>query len=657
MADETNLRRHAIRPGRQHHLGRIARLFAALAILFGATLALAPLRPYFAEWRGVQHRYNVQAVRSGNPTIPIAIQQIWKPAQNTTDRCITCHIAMGTSAAVPGDRLFAAHPSIPHDPREFGCTVCHGGQGRATTRADAHGFVSHWDEQLLDPKHLTAGCGTCHDRFPGATRARLTDGAQTVERLDCLSCHKLDGRGRGDGPDLTYVGIRGFDSDWPAGHLARHDRGESEAWKSNYGPVSDSDLQLLDVFLRTRVGAPRLIEAQAFALERGCLGCHKIGGRGGDEGPALDAVGRKPAGDFDFSRLRGPATVANYLRSHFLDPASVMPGSLMPAQSLTADEADLLTTYVLFLRSRDLPTRLLPEDRVRRTLLGESGEPMTGSETFAAFCSGCHGPRGEGRNYGNLDVRFPAIGSADFLNVATDEFIRKTLETGRPGRRMPAFGAPASALTGAEVTAVIGQLRSLAPPAPARDVVAAASGSETVGAATYQADCAACHGGAGEGTSLGPALATGAASSRSADAAYDDIVIGRPQRGMPAYTAFDAVTLRSLLDHIRRLPNASGASTGWKMGAGNASRGQPIYAAACAGCHGAEGQGGIGPALANPGFRAAADLPFVAATIVRGRSGTPMPAFGRGNVNFEALSPDEVLDVATYVLTGLNRNR
>jgi mono/diheme cytochrome c family protein len=449
------------------------------------------------------------------------------------------------------------------------------------------------------------------------------------------------------------VGIGGFDVGWYPTHLARHDRGESDAWKSNFGAVADSELALLNGFLETRVGAPRIVEAQAFALERGCLGCHKIGGRGGDEGPALDAVGRKPAGDLDFSRVAGPATVANYMKLHFLDPSSVVSGSLMPAQGFTADEADLLTSYVLFLRSRDLPSALLPRDRVRRTLLDESDTPMSGSENFAAFCSACHGAGGEGRNYGNLDVRFPSIGFADFLNVASDDFIRKTLETGRPGRRMPALGAAGAALSAADVDEVIGHLRSLQPLPPSREALAAATSRADVGAAIYQADCAVCHGDNGEGNRLGPPLTR----PRAADGLYDSIVIGRGRTGMPAYNGYDAQSLRSLIDHIGRLPQVAGAVSGWTMGAGDPARGRTVYAAICAGCHGGSGQGGTGPALANAGFRAAADLPFVAATVVRGRGGTPMPAFGKASVDFPALSSDEVLDVASYVLLELNSKR
>ena len=61
----------------------------------------------------------------------------------------------------------------------------------------------------------------------------------------------------------------------------------------------------------------------------------------------------------------------------------------------------------------------------------------------------------------------------------------------------------------------------------------------------------------------------------------------------------------------------------------------------------------MGPALANPGYKKAASPEFIAATIVRGRADTPMPAFGRDSVRFPRLTATEVLDLAAFVRNGL----
>lgn len=70
--------------------------------------------------------------------------------------------------------------------------------------------------------------------------------------------------------------------------------------------------------------------------------------------------------------------------------------------------------------------------------------------------------------------------------------------------------------------------------------------------------------------------------------------------------------------------------------------GAAIYADRCAGCHGVDGGGGVGPALADDatvtslGNRAA-----IEAVIARGRSS--MPAFAG------SLTPEEISEVATYI--------
>jgi mono/diheme cytochrome c family protein len=57
---------------------------------------------------------------------------------------------------------------------------------------------------------------------------------------------------------------------------------------------------------------------------------------------------------------------------------------------------------------------------------------------------------------------------------------------------------------------------------------------------------------------------------------------------------------------------------------------QPLYAANCAGCHGAEGKGGAALALADPLYLAIADDAIIRRVIGEGVPGTAMPAFARG---------------------------
>jgi cytochrome c oxidase cbb3-type subunit III len=54
-----------------------------------------------------------------------------------------------------------------------------------------------------------------------------------------------------------------------------------------------------------------------------------------------------------------------------------------------------------------------------------------------------------------------------------------------------------------------------------------------------------------------------------------------------------------------------------------------LYGQNCAGCHGVDGKGGAGIALANPVFLAIADDAVIRRTAANGMPGTPMPAFAQ----------------------------
>ena len=113
----------------------------------------------------------------------------------------------------------------------------------------------------------------------------------------------------------------------------------------------------------SRIGAPLLIEGKALSLQLGCRGCHRINGVGGDEGPDLADTGGKIARELDYAGVRGEHTLPGWLKEHFLDPAKVVPTSLMPDLDMTERQAELLSLYMLSLRSWKLPPERTPRDR------------------------------------------------------------------------------------------------------------------------------------------------------------------------------------------------------------------------------------------------------------------------------------------------------
>src|SRR5437899_7430108 len=74
---------------------------------------------------------------------------------NVVDRCTTCHqgITQSSLADKSVPQPFRAHPPIPHNMREWGCTICHRGQGPATEVAEAHESTLAWEQPVL-PTHF-----------------------------------------------------------------------------------------------------------------------------------------------------------------------------------------------------------------------------------------------------------------------------------------------------------------------------------------------------------------------------------------------------------------------------------------------------------------------------------------------------------------------
>jgi cbb3-type cytochrome c oxidase subunit III len=522
-------------------------LLLATSLATFALLATAAYRETVSrEWRRLQRAYRARLDPEHAAAFAVQLRQAYVPAIGASDRCISCHVGMAPGeTGIDGDRVFARHPDVAHDPADFGCVACHGGQGRATEAADAHGDVPHWPAPMLPRAHADAGCGGCHTHIAVPNLAELARGRELVDRYDCLACHRLDGRGGTlrpgaepvAAPDLSRVGATGYDRDWYAHHLARRAQAAGGPWRASVGEIPAPELAAIETLLRSRVGAPRLVETKAVFHSLGCRGCHKVAGVGGDDGPDLTRVGEKDPGHLDFRHARGEHTLAGWLAAHFRAPAAVVPGSRMPELGLTDAQVDALTHYMLSLRRSDRPEALWPKDRIRAERFGEREFATDPATIYGTFCAACHGPRGEGMRYPGMPA-FPAVGNPDFLAVASDRFIRETVTHGRPGRRMPAWGEAEGGLRPEEITAVVAQVRSFADGAPPPEDVGPrrwASGDAAAGARLFADACASCHGERGEGKE-GPALANRRLLASATDTyLIETIRRGRRGTSMPAF--------------------------------------------------------------------------------------------------------------------------
>jgi len=111
-----------------------------------------------------------------------------------------------------------------------------------------------------------------------------------------------------------------------------------------------------------------------------------------------------------------------------------------------------------------------------------------GDVLFARHCSSCHGHDGKG------GVGVP-IALPSFLNTVTNEYLKKTIRHGRPGRIMPAFVN----LSDAQLDAIVKYIRGWSDkPAPVEDVMVV-KGNSKKGKLLFSKYCTQCHGKAGRG--------------------------------------------------------------------------------------------------------------------------------------------------------------
>lgn len=175
----------------------------------------------------------------------------------------------------------------------------------------------------------------------------------------------------------------------------------------------------------------------------------------------------------------------------------------------------------------------------------------------------------------------------------------------------------------------------------------------------YLQNCATCHGFNGNGGVGVPLSLEAFLSSVPDDYLVKTIRNGRPGRIMPAFSKFSDSEIDALISHIRGWSDTPAPVYSNKPVKGDAAQGKKLFAAHCAVCHGAEGQGGPGtgvtmsrprslpilaPSLSNSGFLASASDEMIKQTLLKGREGTPMVSFLENG-----LSEQDINDVVAHI--------
>ena len=195
-------------------------------------------------------------------------------------------------------RPFDLHPGTPHTPEafdRFGCTSCHGGQGLATTQADAHGTAADAGPPMTPPASIEAGCGRCHVSESVAGAPVLSRGRALIARAGCYACHAVRGQDtfRSEAPPLATLPLK-TGGEWLKRWLKDPKSIDPNATMPNFH-LTDQAIDELSHFLFAAQVPKELagrIEAAAaeppgssangkkLVSESRCITCHTVEGKG-----------------------------------------------------------------------------------------------------------------------------------------------------------------------------------------------------------------------------------------------------------------------------------------------------------------------------------------------------------------------------------------
>lgn len=376
-------------------------LFLGCSAALLAFLLLASWRQANPDWKPYQLRYyRLLAEKTGKPEVartPLGIKQIYLPELGRTDRCVTCHLGVDHPKMADAPQPFRTHPDYQtHPVEQYGCTVCHGGQGMALTKRDAHGFVKHWERPLFPKPMMTASCLYCHEQVDGLKGAeRLVLAKQLFDRLGCIGCHAVNGWGGPVSTDLAMVAYKPLDEfdfryvegvhagfTWNFEHFKDPQRVNPGDPVNNVPPTPMPQYGLTDdeawdltalVFgfwredipwkYRAKAKAPSAPPpAYASAAEHGravfqkygCVGCHGIEGRGGVKNPNAVTGEEVPpltyvAQGFTKDQLQMLIRAGRYPTK--ANPRGPTPPLWMPTwkDKIAEDELEALVEYVVSL--------------------------------------------------------------------------------------------------------------------------------------------------------------------------------------------------------------------------------------------------------------------------------------------------------------------
>ena len=270
-----------------------------------------------------------------------SIKQIHVTNGDLVDRCESCHLGARepvtiTEREMGGQRAFISHPDKEllkiHEPERFGCSTCHGGNGRGTTSVQkGHGRYKHWLWPLYYNENVQAGCNQCHNRDRVTPMANvLNDGKNLFQIKGCTGCHRYEGFDReSEGIAATFQGIKQLEIERKEYMLAVNEIREGVGEDRARNLVANSDAmsinQVAASVMQTVSNIDARIDEMRIQSKHLLQDQKKVG-------PNLKEIKAKVRKEWIPAWLR--------------DPQAFRPGTKMPTFRLEDDEIEAISAFL-----------------------------------------------------------------------------------------------------------------------------------------------------------------------------------------------------------------------------------------------------------------------------------------------------------------------
>jgi mono/diheme cytochrome c family protein len=652
-------------------------MFGVVSLVLLASLAVAPAKNYFSDWRHYQKQYLSLASERQSGTLVKSfhsgLRQTWVARLGVVDRCESCHVNMNGALVGATAQPFRKHPPIPHNLEEFGCVICHRGQGPATSVEDAHHTTDAWEQPLLPARYVESGCGQCHLGNVDGT-PRLNEGRKLLASQGCVHCHTVtqpDGtmlKASDDPPSLEHVAEK-TSREWIFAWIKNPQAYAASSTMPNF-QLSDQDASDISAFLVAQskpspaagvtlkqASAKATVDPTQAATLYGasfCSSCHAVQNDagnlvGGTVGPELTRVGSK--------------VNADWLRRWLNNPHDYDAETLMPHYRLDDSQVNMLSGFLLNKKDADLLANVHlgagNADGVARgkKLVTESG------------CAACHKINGVNPPQ-NFAPDLTKVGSRALAQIVFAPGMKHNLpdyiaaKVHDPRSFGPALKMPKFTLTDGQVdsltTALLAQTDRAAG-FPKELIIAAKHGTDyhaggDAGRLMEDLRCLTCHAINGNGGDMAPDLSR---EGSSVQRAWLEDFLKNPNtlrpaliRRMPRFNLTQP-EIKMLSEYIGSAYQAPGLDSQTvdphSLNADAAGRGKQLFYSryGCNSCHIADyknDKGYVGPALAGVGNRLTPAWTYKwlkdPAAL---RPGTLMPNF--------TLKDDEAQDLTAFLMT------